>query len=145
MQKNREIRVTFFPIKTAREKKEILVTKAAEYFENHIPLLFCLPSEEAMHYLDSLLWSYPKESFLPHEIASSSSSQELLVLTTQKEISPNNARSLFYLRQDSAPNTPHLFSQVYQFENLSSSEKTKDSPYQVYKERGWSITIQPPL
>ncbi|MCB1082409.1 MAG: DNA polymerase III subunit chi, partial [Chlamydiia bacterium] len=65
---SRDVRVTFYQVKTGEERKGRIITLATEYFEKKEPLLIRLPHEKALEYVDLLLWRFPQESFLPHAI-----------------------------------------------------------------------------
>ena len=130
-------RVTFFQVSNDQMKRTRMISLAQEYFEKKQPLLFKLPHQKALKYLDLLLWRVPQDSFLPHFIKDSPCS-DLIVLTSSEE-NPNQARSIFNLTR--SPITDPEFTSIYTFEDLSSTEKNAitQQHYQTYKSLGYKI------
>jgi len=134
---NKTNRVTFFQVTNDQMKRTRIVSIAHEYFEKKQPLLFKLPHKKALEYLDLLLWRIPQDSFLPHLIKDSPCS-DLIVLTSSEE-NPNKARSVFNLTGE--PITNPVFTSIYTFEDLSSTEKNTvaQQHYHAYKSLGYKI------
>ena len=78
-----EPRAIFFSVRSAQEKIDRLIQTALEYFQKKERLLFFVEDDRGLQFVDDLLWSYPKESFLPHSIASEDS-QEWITITKGK-------------------------------------------------------------
>jgi len=135
--KNSSTRVTFFEVKNDAVKRKQIVTLAQEYFEKKQPLLFKLPHQKALEYLDLLLWRLPPDGFLPHEIKDTPS-EDLIVLTST-DSNPNEARSVFNLT--SMPIRDPFFTSIYTFEDTSNVEKNSiaQAHYQAYKSLGYQI------
>ena len=130
-------RIIFFEVKTKEQKCLHLVTIATDFFEKKKPLLFKLSSKQGLDYLDRLLWAYPKNSFLPHSIQENPC-EELIVLTTSDE-NLNRAHAIFNLSLN--PISDFSYRQIYEFEDMTSSEKHAISQkrYQTYKTAGCFI------
>jgi len=130
-------RVTFFQVTSDQMKRKHIISVAYEYFEKKQPLLFKLPHQKALEYLDLLLWRLPQDSFLPHVIKDTPC-QDLIVLTSSEE-NPNQARSIFNLTGEPILN-PN-FTNIYTFEDLSSTEKNTiaQKHYHAYKSHGYKI------
>ncbi|MEM7175876.1 MAG: DNA polymerase III subunit chi [Chlamydiota bacterium] len=135
----KQIRITFLQVQSNAMKRDLLVAKATEYFEKSTPLLFRLPNQPALDYLDLLLWRYPADSFLPHAIHDRPCNT-LITLTATKEANPNQAHTIFNLTADPVANTDHFFSQIYEFEDLSLPQNPiVKEHYLTYKKRGYTI------
>ena len=118
---NRHIRTTFFQVKSDQMKRQKIIELAEDYFEKKEPLLFKVPHQKALEYLDLLLWRFPQDSFLPHVIQDSPCS-DLLAITASDE-NPNRSRSLFNLTPTPIENPDLFFTHIYEFEDLSSTLK----------------------
>lgn len=138
-QKSRHIRSIFFQVKSDQMKREKMIEIAQEYFEKKEPLLLKVPHKKAEDYLDALLWSSPKYSFLPH-VVQNFDCTDLIVITASNK-NPNCARALFNLTKDPIDNPELFFTHIYEFEDLSSTFKNKTAleHYKTYKERGYTI------
>lgn len=130
-------RVTFFQVTNDSMKRKWILQIAQEYFEKKEPLLFKLPHKKALEYLDLLLWRLPQDSFIPHIIKDTPSS-DLIVLTSSDE-NPNGARSIFNLT--GKPILNPFYRALYTFEDLSSTEKNTvaQEHYHAYKALGHMI------
>lgn len=130
-------RVTFFQVSNDQMKRARIISIAEEYFEKKQSLLFKLPHQKALEYLDLLLWRVPQDSFLPHVIKDTPCN-DLIVLTSSEE-NPNQARSIFNLT--ASPITNPDFITIYTFEDLSSTEKNTiaQQHYHTYKLLGYKI------
>lgn len=145
--------MTQIPMKTLKEAKHIrvfliqankngakltkIVEIAQEYFEKKEPLLIKVPHKEAIEYIDLLLWRHPIESFLPHAIKDTPCDD--LIVITSSDNNPNSARTIFNLT--SHPIEDEFFIRIYEFEGTSSPNKKKNDHYQVYKEKGCTVTL----
>lgn len=135
----KDVRVTFFQVRSDQEKREKIVRLAEEYFEKKEPLLIRLPHMKAVEYVDLLLWRSPIDSFLPHAIKDEPC-DELIVLTSTKE-NPNEARSILNLCPEGVDNENLSFIKIYELEDLSSTQKNHASQenYKTYKQAGFAI------
>lgn len=136
---SRDVRVTFFQVKSDGEKRERIIRLAEEYFEKKEPLLIQLPHQKALEYVDLLLWRSPQESFLPHAIKDEPS-KDFIVLTTSGN-NPNKARSILNLSPDPVDNQNLSFMKIYELEDLASTHKNHSAQerYKAYKNAGCAI------
>ena len=58
--------IIFLPVKDTSSKLAKLSNVAQKHLEKKEPLLFLVPDQPALEFLDKLLWTTPSESFLPH-------------------------------------------------------------------------------
>ena len=115
-----------------------IVEIAHEYFEKKEPLLIKVPHKEAIEYVDLLLWRHPIESFLPHAVKDTPC-DDLIVITSSSN-NPNSARTIFNLTSE--PIKDEFFIRIYEFEGTSSSpNKKKNDHYEIYKEKGCTVTL----
>jgi len=133
----KHIRVFFIQASKNIVKLTKIVEIAQEYFEKKEPLLIKVPHQEAIEYVDLLLWKYPIESFIPH-VVKDTPCDDLIVITSSRE-NPNNARTIFNLTSD--PIEDEIFIRIYEFEGTSSANKKKNDHYNIYKEKGYTVTL----
>ncbi len=136
---SRDVRVTFFQVKSDGEKRERIIRLAEEYFEKKEPLLIHLPHQKALEYVDLLLWRSPKDSFLPHLIKDEPC-KDFIILTTSGK-NPNSARSILNLCPTPIDNQNLSFIKIYELEDLSSTHKNNSASehYKAYKNVGCAI------
>lgn len=135
----RDVRVTFFQVKSDGEKRERIIRLAEEYFEKKEPLVIQLPHQKALEYVDLLLWRAPKESFLPHTIKDEPT-KDFIVLTSSGK-NPNGARSVLNLCPEPVDNKNLSFIKIYELEDLASTHKNHSAQerYKAYKNAGYGI------
>lgn len=92
----------FHQIERPKEKLLILLRLAENAFFSHRPLLILAPNQESAEYIDNYLWNYHSTSFLPHEIASSAST-EYVVISVNTTTNLNGASRLLNLSPDIPP------------------------------------------
>lgn len=131
-------RVIFFQVKTASEKLEKIGQTARVHFLKKEPFLILVDNNKGEQFVDELLWTLPKTSFLPH-IATDSPSQEKIVITKIKK-NLNQAHYVFNLCS-----TPlfieGFFKIIYEFEDLTLPSKKNLSTlrFNAYKEAHFPI------
>jgi DNA polymerase IIIc chi subunit len=113
-----EPRVIFFSVRSAQEKIDRLTEVALEYFQKKERLLFFVEDDRGLQFVDDLLWSYPKESFLPHSIASEDTKEWIAI--TKGKINLTQAKTAFNLCS-----TPLLVEMalIYDFEDQTNPQK----------------------
>ena len=128
--------VTLFSIqkKADATKKILLICQKA--FEKKIFLQIVCPQPKSMDFLDSLLWKFPPDSFLPHAIEGHWTN-EPIYLTTQTEIEKPFTH-LLWLNKEPPPATLH-WTHLYDFDDPSSPDSK--NRYQSYKERKCKISL----
>ncbi len=136
---SRDVRVTFFQVKSDGEKRERIIRLVEEYFEKKEPLLIHLPHQKALEYVDLLLWRSPSDSFLPHLIKDEPC-KDFIVLTTSEK-NPNGARSILNLCQAPVDNQNLSFIKIYELDDLASTHKNHSARerYKAYKSAGCAI------
>ena len=136
---SRDVRVTFFQVKSDGEKREKIIRLAEEYFEKKEPLLIHLPHQKALEYVDLLLWRSPKDSFLPHLIKDEPCKDSIVLTTSGKN--PNSARSILNLCPTPVDNKNLSFIKIYELEDLVSTHKNNSASerYKAYKNAGCAI------
>jgi len=127
-----QTRVVFFQVADAAAKLKRIAETARAHFGKKEPFLFFVADEQALNFVDDLLWKLPETSFLPH-IAADQPNQERVVITKTKS-NVNGAHYTFNL----CP-TPLLlagFKIIYDFEDLSSPNKKSFSSlrFNAYKQ-----------
>ena len=112
------MKAIFFQVHTAQDKIARIIEAARFHFLKKEHLLFFVEDDRALRYIDDLLWSTPRESFLPHKILSTPE-KELIGITKEK-LNLNESKIAFNLCL-----TPLLLDipHVYDFEDTSSPNK----------------------
>lgn len=109
------------------QQKLSLVTDTTErLFLEGKRIQIVAPSDEALRYLDDLLWFYKPESFLPHAMASSKSS-EVIILT--KETANLNQADVLINLLPVPITTP--FNEVYDLLDETTPQKKEASAAKV--------------
>ena len=108
---------------------------ALNHFQRQDPLWILVQDMAALEFLDTLLWRYPEESFVPH----STSGQDIITISTTSGPVP----TLFNLCQTpvSAQDTTKV---VYELEDTTSAQKKQASElrYQAYRQAGYEISYK---
>lgn len=133
-------KVVFFQVKTPQEKVECICREAESHFNKHHKLFFYVDSDEALKYIDKLLWTTPQMSFLPH-IASDEVCDDLVILT-KSEKTILQARTLFNLTQN--PIQTKNSSTIYELEDMTSPQKKELAKikFDFYKSNHFHIISQ---
>jgi DNA polymerase IIIc chi subunit len=131
-----EPRVIFFSVRSTQEKVDRIVQTALSHFRRKEHLLFFAEDDRALHFIDDLLWSHPREGFLPHAI---DPKKEWIGITKQKTLPPD-VKYAFNL----CP-TPLLLEVplVYDFEDLTSPQKQLLSHmrFEAYKQKRVAVQM----
>lgn len=131
-------KVIFLRVKTAAEKLSCLCRIVHRLFHEKQRLLIAAPSLEAAEYVDKLLWREPKESFLPHCIASSPTQEFVAITTTPYNV--NQAQVLINLCPAPHPLAMH-FNAIYELLDCTSAAKEGLSlqRQEDYRALGWEL------
>lgn len=113
MKNNPQVKVTFYHVKDNGAKIQLICTKAQEAFYQGKRLLIAVPNLQAAQYIEALLWRSPEESFMPHVIADTPTS-EWIAITLQEQHNVNQAARLLNL----CPNPSPLYQQVEEVYDL---------------------------
>jgi len=129
--------VKYFTVKEGRAKLARLAQVAFAHFEKKEKLIFFVPDEATLHFVDTLLWRFPEESFLPHLIAQDKC--DALIALTAGPNNVNAASAAFNLCTSPLLQIP--FKTIYEFEDLTAPEKKAafEIRYRAYKEAQYVI------
>lgn len=124
--------VIFIQVESNAEKVASLCQIVQKYFSSEEKVLIFVSSSQAANYVDQLLWKYPEESFLPHQVAESKT-QERVAITTQS-INVNEASILLNLSGVLCP-IYSQFQKVYELMDKTDKEKLQLSKkrYEAYQ------------
>ncbi len=124
--------ILLIPVKSNHEKLQKIVETAAHHFERGEKITFLVENEMSANYIDKLLWSSPKESFLPH-------SGELITIT---EKLPEEPQTIFNLTSQAL--TENSRGTIYEFDDQTSEHKQQAFKirYAAYKAKHFSIVLQ---
>ncbi len=128
------LKIHLHTIRAPKEKVHILCERAAFHFLHKEPFFILCPDERSCRFVDEVLWSFQKSSFLPHEDILKEP-QEMITFGVSLE--PFSGKVVFNLKNEVLPEFSR-FSTIYDFEDLSSPEKEKASllRYKAYKNLG---------
>lgn len=133
------MKVIFFPVKETQLKLLKIYQTALDHFHRQEPLLILVPDENALHFVDNLLWRYPENSFLPHN-SGIEAVQDIIALT-KEPVNVNQATALFNLCPHPAEIAGiHL---IYELDDFTSKEKQEASQkrFATYRSAGYPITL----
>lgn len=122
-----QAKVTFFKIKDNREKVQFICTKAEEAYRQEKKLLILVPTEAAGQYVDSLLWKFPENSFMPHVLTSVPTAQWIAITTLTENL--NQAPRLLNLTGQ-AVTLPH-FEEIYEIFDETAPDKLQTSKEKI--------------
>jgi DNA polymerase-3 subunit chi len=115
-------KILFTSLKTPSEKVRFLIKVVFDhYLKNHKIIIFTQDLKTAQ-FVDNLLWSEPKESFLPH-FMSQSLTDEKIVITCEKS-NLNEAKVAFNLTSQALNPIDLKLHTIFEIEDLSMIEKT---------------------
>ena len=114
-------KLILLPIANNQSKLLTIAEISSKHFYHKETLLILVPSDEAAHYIDQLLWKLPEESFIPHAIIHSRSSERVAISTAKANL--NQAQVLLNLRPEAAVEVsgPHML--IYDLIDHSSPAK----------------------
>lgn len=132
-------------MKNNSSKIHLICTKAQEAFKQEKRLLITVPHFQAAQYIEALLWKIPAESFMPHVVADTSTS-EWIAITMQEQYNVNQAVRLLNL----CPTPPSLFQQIHDiYELYDETEPQKaelsQQRLQFYQSKGFLVKIEESL
>ncbi|MCB1117061.1 MAG: DNA polymerase III subunit chi [Chlamydiia bacterium] len=124
--------VLLIPVKSNHEKLQKIVEIATHYFDKNEKITFLVENEMSASYIDKLLWSSPKESFLPH-------GGELISIL---QVLPTETQTIFNLTSE--PLTDIERGTIYEFDDQTSEHKQQafKTRYSAYKAKRFSIALQ---
>lgn len=117
-------KIHFYPVKDNGNKIKTIFSLVHEVFSKRKKVLIYVPNQESAQFIDSLLWKYQDDSFIPHAILQSHSDEWVGI--TQQQINYNKASLLFNLSPSICP-LFNQFTEVYELFDMTSSEKREQS------------------
>ena len=114
----------FLEVLDPNAKMRKLCETIHHHYLQHHKVLITVATEEAARYVDDLLWRYPKENFLPHQIVQSKTSSRIAI--TQKLENLNQAEILFNLCPLATP-IWQQFQTIYELLDKTHPEKLRQS------------------
>lgn len=131
--------IKFLHVKTNQEKVSRLCQTVQRSFDTKERLLIAVPQHEVAQYLDTLLWRFPQESFLPHRI-SEQPCDDWVVITTSSE-NLNQAKTLINLLPSIHPSYAH-YALLYEIFDETDPLKKEASEKKVafYKNQRLNLT-----
>lgn len=96
-----EVKVTMIPVKDNGSKIQAIVQAVQNQLDQGNRVLILVPNQEAAAFIDQLLWKVPEESFSPHQIVTTSTSELVAITTVQANL--NNAQTLINLNPQISP------------------------------------------
>lgn len=133
--------IIFHKVKDNPGKIRFICTKALEALNKEKRLLILVPTPEAGHYIDTLLWRQPEEEFLPH-IFTQSSTTEWIAITTQEGANLNQAALLLNLCSHSVQ-LYQPYQEIYELYDETHPQKLESSKQRAkdYQDRGLFVRI----
>lgn len=123
-------------------KIHLICTKAQEAFKHEKRLLIAVPNFQAAQYVQDLLWRTPPESFMPHVVADTPTS-EWIAITIQEQHNINQAARLLNLCP--APSALHQqIPEVYELFDETHPQKAELSQQRLehYQSKGYSVKVE---
>ena len=142
MKDNSLLKVTFYRVKDNSTKIQLICTKAQEAFKQERRLLMHVPHFQAAQYIEALLWRIPAESFMPHVVADTPTS-EWIAITMQDQLNVNQAIRLFNLCPMPSALDQQI-SEVYELYDETHPQKAELSQQRLrhYQERGVLVKVE---
>jgi DNA polymerase-3 subunit chi len=135
-----------FFVRLEHQEKALHVVRLAEmYFNRGQRILIVVADDDMAMALDRYLWTWKKDSFLPHRVVSTfgESCEEAIAISTV-EFNPNKAVVLIC----AAPCSPAFlknFENVYDFAEIYDPQLTKSARerFRLFRQNGFDPQIEP--
>lgn len=133
-------RVVFLPVKDTSSKLHQIYKTVFDHFEKKEHFLLLVPDQTALEFVDSLLWRFPEESFLPHT-AADRPCQDLIAITLIPE-NINSASAIFNLCPAPYFAPRDTVKTIFELEDLTSPQKKllSQQRFEAYREAGYAIS-----
>lgn len=137
-----------FFIRLERQEKALHVGRLAEmYFNRDQRIVILVADDEMATSLDRYLWTWKKDSFLPHAVINTTSEpcNEAIVITTL-EHNPNKADVLICV-SPSSPSFYKDFQLIYDFAETYDPQLADAARerFRLYREQGFNPQMEPSL
>lgn len=131
--------IHFLKVSDNPQKLTKICQVVQHYFNLHKALLILVPNQEVAEYIDQLLWKIPEESFLPHSIVNSSSTEKVIITSMAQNF--NEASIILNLTAEIHPFSEYeitieLFDETHPAKREISQQKVEK-----YRQQG--LTIKP--
>ena len=133
------IKVTFYHVIDNAAKIQLICSKAKDSFQLEKRLLIAVPTFDAAQYVESLLWRFPEESFMPHVIADTTT-KEWIAITMQNKDNINQAPRLLNLCP-LVPVLAHEMEEIYELYDETHPQKKELSEQRLreYQAKGFLV------
>lgn len=133
-------KVIFYRVKDNASKLGWISAKAREAYDHEKRLLIVVPNLQAAHYVDSLLWRMPEESFIPH-VVTDMPTIEWVAITLQEQSNVNQATRLLNLCSGPTPLYGQM-EEIFEIFDETSADKAALSQQRLryYQEKGVSVS-----
>lgn len=127
--------VIFFQVNNGKHKLSLLTQLITSFFMEQKKQTVFTPNSDASAYIDSWLWSSPKESFLPHEISRETVNTPVVI--TEERTNLNKATVAINLCSEVIENA-EAYEKVIEFIDQNDEKKLQLSRerYLHYKKQG---------
>lgn len=135
-------KVNFYLLKDQSEEgRALFACRLAEQLNRQsLPVQFAVETEEDAARLDTLLWSYAPESFLPHARVSDSKAKDVNVLVgTEKQ--PLRASTLLNLTDALPPQHASCTTIAEFIRNDEEARARSRQQWQSYKQLGYELQL----
>ena len=135
--------ITFWRVEDNRQKLHCVCHVILNNFRNAKRQIIYAPNEQAAQYLDTLLWTYPKGSFIPHTIAMDPVQAAVVITTTSKNL--NQAQIVINLGSQIPPFTGPI-EEMHDLMDLTSPDKKQLALQREkeYQQHGHRVSVQTP-
>ncbi len=134
-----EVKVIFFTIKDSSAKVRALIQTVSSHFMRKEKIQIIVPEKNSLEFVDNLLWTQPKESFLPHSTEVLLPFQDLIFLSLPlPSVEPYPI--VFNLCPAPYNPTPSL-KILYELEDLTHPQKAAafQSKFKQYQKAGFTL------
>ncbi len=131
--------VIFHDVATSKDKCNCVCEIVSTAYENGDRLFIAVENEKAEIYLDTLLWSKPDVSFMPHAIAHEKSALPIVISTHIKNL--NGATVMLNLCSSISP-LANEFEYIHELEDHTSSEKKRLTEERIHAYENKKIVLQ---
>ncbi len=134
------MQIIFFTVKNSSSKIKAILQTIDAHIQKKEKITLLAPDVKALHFLDDLLWSHPKESFRPHSIGMEVFSSSFISLTTPQPLAQYGP-IVFNLCATSYPSLATV-KLLYELEDISHPEKTAlfQKKFHTYQKSSYPLT-----
>lgn len=136
--------VIFFTVQNASEKIQVIQKTIQTHIQNKENIKILVPDFTTLDFLSNVLWTLPKESFLPHSCSLPQPFQDRVLLTTPPLAEEDNYPFVFNLCPQ-PQSIPSGVKTLYELEDIKQSQKISifQEKIQYYKNKNYIISSAP--